>query len=107
MSVPGGPEVPNRAGSDTTVSFGRIEAPIEEGVQPGGLSPEEHAAVAARQHSLITFRQLRRVLSSAAIAQRVRRRALHRHRSDAALRRDHSPPFRALRRARLVYDFRR
>ena len=35
------------------------------------------AAVAARQHSVITFRQLRRVLSSAAIAQRVRRRALH------------------------------
>ncbi|MBN0039896.1 FHA domain-containing protein [Cellulosimicrobium cellulans] len=58
MSVPGGPEVPNRAGSDTTVSFGRIEAPIEEGVQPGGLSPEEHAAVAALpRHSALLIMQ--------------------------------------------------
>jgi hypothetical protein len=36
------------------------------------------AAVAARQHRLITFLQLRRVLSSASIAQRVRRGRLHR-----------------------------
>ncbi len=36
MSVPGGPEVPNRATSDTTVSFGRIEAPIEEGIAARG-----------------------------------------------------------------------
>ena len=58
MTVPGGPEVPNRAGSDTTISFGRIEAPIEEGVQPGGLSPEEMAAVAALpRHSALLIMQ--------------------------------------------------
>ncbi|MCB7137538.1 FHA domain-containing protein [Cellulosimicrobium marinum] len=58
MTVPGGPEVPHRAGGDTTISFGRIEAPIEEGVQPGGLSPEEQAAVAALpRHSALLIMQ--------------------------------------------------
>lgn len=58
MTVPGGPEVPNRGVGDTTISFGRIEAPIEEGMQPGGLSPEEQAAVAALpRHSALLIMQ--------------------------------------------------
>ncbi|MBD5787503.1 FHA domain-containing protein [Cellulosimicrobium terreum] len=58
MTVPGGPELPHRAGGDTTISFGRIEAPIEEGLQPGGLAPDENAAVSALpRHSALLIMQ--------------------------------------------------
>ncbi|MBD8077839.1 FHA domain-containing protein [Cellulosimicrobium arenosum] len=58
MTVPGGPAEPHRAGSDTTINFGRIEVVPDEGVQPGGLSPEEQAAVSALpRHSALLIMQ--------------------------------------------------
>lgn len=58
MTVPGGLPEPRPASVDTTISFGRIEAPVEESVQPGGLTPEEQAAVVALpRHSALLIMQ--------------------------------------------------
>ncbi|GII99089.1 pSer/pThr/pTyr-binding forkhead associated (FHA) protein [Sediminihabitans luteus] len=46
MTTPG--EFDPQASSDTTISFGRLDpAAVEEAPQPGGLTAEENAAVAA------------------------------------------------------------
>jgi pSer/pThr/pTyr-binding forkhead associated (FHA) protein len=58
MTTPGESAEPRRGGSDTTITFGRIELPIEEGAQPGGLSAEEQAAISALpRHSALLVMQ--------------------------------------------------
>ncbi|GAA1409461.1 FHA domain-containing protein [Oerskovia paurometabola] len=58
MTTPGESAEPRRGGSDTTVTFGRIELPLEEGTQPGGLSAEEQAAISALpRHSALLVMQ--------------------------------------------------
>lgn len=58
MTVPGDSSVSGRAINDTTLTFGRVEAPIEEVFQAGGLNAEEQAAVAALpRHSALLIMQ--------------------------------------------------
>lgn len=58
MTTPGESAEPRRGGSDTTVTFGRIELPIDDGVQPGGLTAEEQAAISALpRHSALLVMQ--------------------------------------------------
>jgi len=58
MTTPGESAQPRRGGSDTTVTFGRIDLPIEDGTQPGGLSAEEQAAISALpRHSALLVMQ--------------------------------------------------
>ena len=47
MTTPGESAEPRRGGSDTTVTFGRIELPIDDGLQPGSLTAEEQTAISA------------------------------------------------------------
>ncbi|WP_265521240.1 FHA domain-containing protein [Oerskovia flava] len=58
MTVPGGLPEQRAVSSDTTITFGRIEVTADEQVQPGGLSPEEQAAIAALpRHSALLIMQ--------------------------------------------------
>ncbi|MBD7980580.1 FHA domain-containing protein [Oerskovia merdavium] len=58
MTTPGESAEPRRGGSDTTVTFGRIELPIDDGLQPGSLTAEEQTAISALpRHSALLVMQ--------------------------------------------------